>query len=183
MEENLANLKQELRKQILTARTVEQAAKTSDLIAKQLVELCESKKATRIGCYLSFGKEPDTRVFLQAASKLGFDLYCPRILAEDEMEFAQYQSSLVPTALGFDEPTGDPIDSKDLDLLIIPALAIDQSGARLGRGGGYFDRYLVSFEGLVGAVVFGNEIIESIPVEPHDKPVNFVITPEQTVAF
>jgi 5-formyltetrahydrofolate cyclo-ligase len=65
----------------------------------------------------------------------------------------------------------------------VPALAIDQSGNRLGKVKGYYDRALVATAAPVVAVVYEHELLEALPAEAHDRRVDFAVTPGQTVRF
>ena len=86
---------------------------------------------------------------------------------------------------GFAEPVGASADLAGADLIFIPALAVDISGQRLGKGKGYYDRALAALETVapVIAVVFDDEILEAVPTEDHDHPVDAVITPSSTTRF
>jgi 5-formyltetrahydrofolate cyclo-ligase len=74
---------------------------------------------------------------------------------------------------------------RSVDLLLIPAAAVDHSGMRMGWGRGYFDRTLASLAEPppVFAVVYDDELRESVPSEAHDRPVDGVVTPSQTLHF
>jgi 5-formyltetrahydrofolate cyclo-ligase len=61
--------------------------------------------------------------------------------------------------------------------VLVPALAVDRHGNRLGRGGGSYDRALARATGLTVAVLYDGELVDLLPVEPHDVPVNAVVTP------
>ena len=89
---------------------------------------------------------------------------------------------------GMPEPVGDllgPIAINHVDLIVVPAAAVDRSGMRMGWGRGYFDRTLGSMERCppVYAVVFDTELVDSVPIEVHDKRVDGVITPSAIVTF
>jgi 5-formyltetrahydrofolate cyclo-ligase len=86
---------------------------------------------------------------------------------------------------GFQEPVGHEESLSGVDLIFIPALAVDKKGQRLGKGKGYYDRALAQLEDLapVIAVVFDDEFIERVPTEDHDHPVDAMITPSNTVFF
>ncbi|MDH3982024.1 MAG: 5-formyltetrahydrofolate cyclo-ligase, partial [Kiritimatiellaceae bacterium] len=71
-------------------------------------------------------------------------------------------------------PTLVPLD--EIDLIAVPGVAFDLTRNRLGRGGGYYDRILEDFGGTSVAVAFGFQILEEIPVDPHDEPVDILIT-------
>ena len=87
-----------------------------------------------------------------------------------------------PGIFGFPEPVGETSSIADVDLIFVPALAVDKSGERLGKGKGYYDRALAAPETVapVVAIVFDEEFVESIPTEDHDHPVDAVVTPSRT---
>jgi 5-formyltetrahydrofolate cyclo-ligase len=93
------------------------------------------------------------------------------------MEFARLEGATESNKLGFLQPVGDLIEADGLDLIIAPALSVDAFGNRLGRGGGFFDRYLDNFEGPVAAVVYEHELVPELPSQSHDRPVQFAVTP------
>jgi 5-formyltetrahydrofolate cyclo-ligase len=82
------------------------------------------------------------------------------------------------------QPTGVTAELAEATLIVLPALAVDRAGNRLGRGAGYYDRALAEMAtALRVAVVFDSEILPALPAEPHDVPVNLAVSPEQTLAF
>ena len=80
---------------------------------------------------------------------------------------------------------GDTIAINDVDLIIVPAAAVDETGMRLGWGRGYYDKTLGSMERCppVYGVVFDSELVESVPRERHDQALDGVVTPTRTVEF
>ena len=80
--------------------------------------------------------------------------------------------------LNWDLRSGIPVANDTIDLILVPALAVDRSGNRLGKGKGFYDRFLAecNHPKLI-AVVFDDEVFDSIPTEPFDKPVDGVVTP------
>jgi 5-formyltetrahydrofolate cyclo-ligase len=99
------------------------------------------------------------------------------------MEFARLEGPSKSSGLGFLQPVGEIVEPDELDLIIAPALSIDLSGNRLGRGGGFFDRYLEQFDGPVAGVVYENELVPNLPSEAHDKPVQYAVTPSKIQAL
>jgi 5-formyltetrahydrofolate cyclo-ligase len=89
-----------------------------------------------------------------------------------------------PGIFGFDEPVGTPADLREAQLILIPATAVDQAGNRLGKGKGFYDIALANPEvtAPIAAVVYEPELIDELPVENHDQPVNFIVTPLRTIA-
>jgi 5-formyltetrahydrofolate cyclo-ligase len=99
------------------------------------------------------------------------------------MVMAVLESETKPSKLGFREPTGQVVDPSDLDLIIVPALAIDYQGLRLGRGAGYFDRYLENYQGPSVGLVYDAEFLPEVPSETHDLPVSLVVTQSRTLSI
>jgi 5-formyltetrahydrofolate cyclo-ligase len=93
------------------------------------------------------------------------------------MDFARLEGTTESSELGFMQPIGEVIEPDELDLIIAPALSVDAFGNRLGRGGGFFDRYLDNFEGPVAAVVYEHEFVPELPSESHDRPVQYAVNP------
>jgi 5-formyltetrahydrofolate cyclo-ligase len=171
MTENVSEAKARLRTKVLTDRSLALAAETAELFGKQLLKLCGQLGARTVGVYLSFGSEPAV-----GAKAAGMSLAAPRTGPESTMEFALLQGPTESTALGFLQPIGEIVEPGELDLIIAPALCLDEKGNRLGRGGGFFDRYLAEFSGSVAAVVYDHELLEAIPHEAHDKAVHYAVT-------
>ena len=140
-----------------------------------------SQNLKRIGCYLSFGSEPATDSFLELAKAEGIEIACPRIDSNGQMVMAVLESGTTASELGFREPTGKVVEPTELDLIIVPALAIDFEGQRLGRGAGYFDRYLQRYTGPTVGLVYDAEFLPEVPSEAHDAPVSQVVTQSRTV--
>ena len=183
MSANVSDDKQSLRQAILAKRSVDQSSKTQSGFAHQLIKLVSDLGVRRIGCYLSFGSEPSTREFISAIQEAGIVLACPRVEEDGSMVFAELGQSTEQTKLGFEQPVGKKVASSELELLVIPALAIDESGQRLGRGAGYFDRYLQNYLGITVAMVYESEFVTSLPSQSHDEPVNWVVLPTKTIAL
>jgi 5-formyltetrahydrofolate cyclo-ligase len=181
MSEIVSEAKKALRVQILANRTAALARQTSEEFAESLLALSLQQNLKRIGCYLSFGSEPATDSFIELARAQGIEIACPRIDSNGQMVMAVLESGTTPTALGFREPTGQVIEPKDLDLIIVPALAIDFGGHRLGRGAGYFDRYLEHYTGPTVGLIYDSEFLPEVPSEAHDEPVSQVVTQSRTV--
>lgn len=176
MTENVADLKARLRTNALSNRSAIDASETAERFGKLLVELCRRVGAQTIGIYLSFGTEPVTDVFILKAKAAGLVLAAPRTGPESSMEFGLLEGPAASSTLGFLQPVGDVVEHHEIDLIIAPALSVDEAGTRLGRGGGFFDRYLEEFRGPVAAVIYSKELVPKLPVEPHDHPVSFAVT-------
>lgn len=159
-------------------------------IAEQLDALVAAHNAQSVSCFLSTTTEPDTRVFLRGAIARGIRVLLPITRADGLLDWAVADDvdDVAEGLFGLLEPTTEvlgPIAVNDVDLMIIPAAAIDSSGTRLGWGRGYFDKTIGSMEKCppVYAVIYDSEVLDSLPRELHDQPVDGVITPTQTITL
>jgi 5-formyltetrahydrofolate cyclo-ligase len=183
MSEIVSEAKKALRVQIFANRTDDLARQTSGQFAKSLLALALKQNLKRIGCYLSFGSEPATDSFIELAKAEGIEIACPRIEPDGQMVMAVLESATTQSALGFREPTGVVIEPTDLDLIVVPALAIDFEGQRLGRGAGYFDRYLQHYSGPTVGLIYDAEFLPKVPSEAHDAPLSQVVTQSRTISI
>ena len=175
------------RRQLLTEAVRKDAAAG---LAAQLDALLEKVGARSISCYLSTRAEPDTRPFLNAAVARGIRVLLPITRVDGLLDWvvADPDADVTEGALGIPEPVGEllgPIAVNDVDLMIIPAAAVDHSGMRLGWGRGYFDKTLGSIQNCppVYAVVYDSEVLDDVPRDVHDQPVTGVVTPTRTVTL
>ncbi|MCS5732760.1 5-formyltetrahydrofolate cyclo-ligase [Herbiconiux daphne] len=154
-----------------------------------LVELARELDARTIACYLSTSFEPDTREFLNWALADGRRVLLPIARQDGLLDWAEGDGETETEGLyGLPEPVGGilgPIAINDADLILIPASAVDTRGTRMGWGRGYFDRTLGSMEKCppVFAVVFDDEVLDEVPREIHDAPVDGVVTPTKIIRF
>jgi 5-formyltetrahydrofolate cyclo-ligase len=146
-------------------------------LTQQLRQLVQKLSPATIASYQPMPVEPDVDEFNHWAANHS-RLVFPRVIADD-LEFAQGPFS--PGRFGIAEPIGPRVEQ--IDLVLVPALAIDLKGNRLGKGKGFYDRFLARFTGDCFAVVFDEEVLEQIPVEGHDQRVSGVITPKRTILF
>lgn len=134
--------------------------------------------AGRLAAYVSVGSEPSTRPLLDALA--GRSVLLPVLLPGGELDWADAAAGLVPGPGGLLEPAGPrlgPGAARVCDLVLVPALAVDRGGVRLGRGGGSYDRALSGARGRVVALLHDGELVDALPAEPHDVPVHAVVTP------
>ena len=90
---------------------------------------------------------------------------------------------LIPGRFGIREPARACVPiSEGLDLILVPGLAFDLRGHRIGRGGGYYDRLLERVPGKRCGVAFDEQIVQAIPMEPHDLKMDYVLTPTRWIA-
>jgi 5-formyltetrahydrofolate cyclo-ligase len=159
-------------------------------IATQLHALIDSVGARSISCYLAAPTEPGTREFVADAVARGIRVLLPVTRADGLLDWAVAtpDQEIVEGLVGSPEPLAEvlgPIAVNDVDLLIVPAAAVDTTGMRLGWGRGFFDKTLGSMERCppVYAVVFDSEVLDEVPRDVHDQAVTGAVTPTRTVTF
>ena len=176
-----------LRARLLAARarlSAEQQAEAARAIRDTLLSRPEIQMAGTIAAYYSVGAEPDTRGLVYALWKRGSYVVLPVLRADGDLDWASYEGpdSLVPGPRGLREP-GEPPRGVDAvaraDAVLVPALAVDQAGNRLGRGGGSYDRALARVGPLIPliALIYDDELVDHVPAEPHDVPVRAAVSP------
>jgi 5-formyltetrahydrofolate cyclo-ligase len=159
-------------------------------ITSRLTDLTQRVGARSVSCYLSAVDEPNTRPFVNWARASGIRVLFP-ISREDgllDWTTATPDEDEYIGLYGVPEPVGEllgPIAINDVDLIIVPAAAIDATGMRLGWGKGYYDKTLGSMEQCppVYGVVFDSEFVDEVPRERHDQALDGVVTPTRTVEF
>jgi len=144
--------------------------------------------AGTVAAYYSIGTEPDSRSLVFALYKRGTYVLLPVLRPDGELDWASYEGpeSMVPGPRGLLEPdqARRGVDTiRRADAVLVPALAVDSSGHRLGRGGGSYDRALarVGERVPVVALLYDGELIDEVPAEPHDQPVSAVALPSQGI--
>ena len=193
MSDAIANAKRALRADLRERRSgMSDAARESaaDGIRSQLRRLIADSGARSISCYLSAPTEPGTRVFIDEAVAAGLRVLLPVTRTDGLLDWvvAEPGGAVADGLFGLPEPVGElvsPMSVNEVDLLVIPAAAVDAGGMRLGWGRGYFDKTLGSMENRppVYAVVFDSELIDEVPRDLHDQPVTGVVTPTRTVVL
>ncbi|WP_084265019.1 5-formyltetrahydrofolate cyclo-ligase [Actinomadura macra] len=149
-----------------------------------LLSAPEVEMAGTIAAYVSIGTEPDTRSLLFALWKRGAYVLLPKLLPDGDLDWASYEGpdSLAPGSRGCLEPTEPargPGAVASADVVLTPAVAVDRTGMRLGRGGGSYDRVLarVGPAILTVGLVYDGELVRELPAESHDQRVRSVVTP------
>lgn len=149
-------------------------------ITARLLAMPEYRAARTVFCFVGTEREIDTRPILEDALAAGKVLCVPLCTGPGAMETRRITalSDLRPGFLGILEPPPDSsqVPADDVDFAVLPCLACNRRGQRLGQGGGYYDRFLSGYRG--GSVLLCRERLlrEEIPVEPHDYPVPWVLT-------
>lgn len=186
--------KRTLRRKLLAVRgrlTADDVRESARALARRALELPELAGAGTVAAYVSVGSEPGTLALLDALRARGVRVLLPALLLDNDLDWGAYtgrndlvrvqhggrMALLEPAAphLGPDAVTG-------ADAVLLPGLAVDARGMRLGRGGGSYDRVLARLEGAgvhpaLVVLLYDTEVVPRVPEEPHDRPVDAVVTP------
>lgn len=178
--------KKEIRKKIKNLRTmlsdVEKAAAAEEVFAR-LEQTAAFLLSDHILMYHSLPDELSTHRFLDKwAPRKRF--YLPRVNGVN-LEILPYdQSRLEFGSFHIEEPVGDEtIDPDVIEMIVVPAVAYDRRGNRLGRGKGFYDRLLKSTKAAKIGVGYDFQLLDSLPTEPHDVPMDMVITQRSTITI
>jgi 5-formyltetrahydrofolate cyclo-ligase len=170
------------RRRALPAKTLAEAAAS---VLAELASLVRGHAPASVAGYVPIGAEPGGPGLpdsLAGALGPGGRLLLPVLLPDLDLDWADYagHASLTPGARGLREPSGrrHGVDAvAEAGLVVVPAVAVDRRGVRLGRGGGSYDRALARATGLTVALVHDGELVDEVPAEAHDQRVRAVITP------
>lgn len=156
-----------------------------------LLDLVRRYRPTCVAGYVPVSGEPggaDLPEALRAALPAPVRLLLPVLRPDLDLDWAEYAGphSLVSGPRGLREPVGGrlgPAAVATADLVVVPALAVDRRGMRLGRGGGSYDRALARLDSvLTVALLHDGELVGRVPAEPHDRPVRAAIAPSEGLA-
>ncbi len=185
-----------LRSRLLGARaalTPEFLVESAGSFARQGLELAELAGASTVAAYVSVGREPGTRALLDALHARGVRVLLPVLLPDNDLDWAAYEGPdrLARAGRGLLEPVGPRLGPEAVcgaDAVLLPGLAVDARGMRLGRGGGSYDRVLARIvragrDPALVVLLYADEVVGRVPEEPHDHPVHAVVTPEAVVRF
>ncbi|MER7487356.1 5-formyltetrahydrofolate cyclo-ligase [Streptomyces sp. NPDC126497] len=188
------------RRNLLTVRnglTAEYLRESAAALARRALALPELAHARTVAAYVSVGSEPGTLALLDALRARGTRVLLPALLPDDDLDWGAYEGedSLTRVRHGARmallEPAGPrlgPDAVTEADAVLLPGLAVDTRGMRLGRGGGSYDRVLARLE-RAGArpslvvLLYDTEVVARVPAEPHDRPVHAVVTPSGARRF
>lgn len=170
-------------KEALESLTDEQYIQASQQIAEHLIASSDWKASDVVALTISRGREVNTVQIIQLAWEQGKRVAVPRAdFIEKTMTFYEIKNfaELEEGDYGLREPVPDvcPVVSFDeLDLIIVPGLAFDKDGGRLGFGGGFYDRFLPKVRVKTIALAFSCQLVPLVPTEEHDQKVDDIISP------
>ncbi len=180
-----------LRRRVLSARSglsERERAVAEQALRDAVLGLPQAQMAGTVAVYYSIGSEPGTHGLVYALWKRGSYVLLPVLRPDMDLDWASYEGpeSLRPGPRGLTEPAGPPRGPGAVsraDLVIVPALAVDRRGTRLGRGGGSYDRALARVGPQVPtiALLYDGELLDEVPAAPHDQRVRLVARPEEGI--
>ncbi len=171
----------------------EELSHTAAALAERALDLPELAAAGTVAAYVSVGGEPGTRALLDALHRRGTRVLLPVLRDDNDLDWSHYTgpASLERTDRGLLEAAGPRLGVDavlEADVVLLPGLAVDAGGTRLGRGGGSYDRVLARLaragaDPRLVVLLYAHEVVGHVPAEPHDRPVHAVVTPEGVTRF
>jgi 5-formyltetrahydrofolate cyclo-ligase len=184
----LKQAKRRLRREVLTARDAlppRERATRADRIVDRLLTLPEIGAARTAMAYWSFGSEVETARLIDRWLAAGVRVVLPRI-AGDAIEAVAYRpgDALRETGFGAMEPSGGTVvGPDDVDVVVVPGVAFDRTGHRVGYGGGFYDRFLPRTRrgAFAVAVAYGLQVVEEVPRGGGDRRVDAIVTEDEVI--
>ncbi|MGL4109416.1 5-formyltetrahydrofolate cyclo-ligase [Clostridium sp. LP20] len=178
--------KQSIRKAIISKRdSIDTKSKMAmdSRIKDKLKESIFYKNSRNIFIYIGFGSEIDTAKYIEEFLLEGKEIFVPRTDMKNKvMEAVKINSlmELTESSYGILEPDieVEAINKNDIDLVILPGVAFDKSGGRIGYGGGYYDKYLEGMNSDIVklAITYDFQVLDEVPFEEHDIKADYIIT-------
>lgn len=159
-------------------------------VTDRFVELPEFHAVSVLMAFLSLPHEVDSTPIVLRAWQLGKTVVVPKSVV-GRRRLIPYQIETLDTGLtvgpyGIPEPIdGSPFPLPDIQLVIVPGLAFDRRGYRLGKGAGFYDRFLQEhgFTGMKIGLGFTEQVVDEVPAEPHDVPLDVLVTDREVLRF
>ncbi len=182
------HVKQELRKRMRAVRgalPISACEARSSEIAKRVVALDSFESAKTVLAFASIRREVRTRAIMQAAWTAGKQVALPRVVEKElHLHLVDTDTELTEGSFGVPEPpkAAPQVAPETVDFALVPALAVDPRGYRIGYGGGYYDRLLPQLDNARScALAFDFKLIAEVPELPIDVPVDIVVTDERVI--
>ena len=179
-----SRIRKEIKEKLNKQQNTQRLSK-SQLIKEKLFNLAEFKKAETIMFYIATPEEVETRFMINQAQKIGKKIVVPTILMREKRMIAslikdlKFETSTGP--YGIEQPKREclrEVPPEEIDLVIVPAVAFDKQGHRLGRGGGYYDKFLAGLPADIPHIglAFDFQVLNKLPFFSHDVSVTKVIS-------
>ncbi len=182
MKERKKNLRNEMKAKLAKLKPEELKAK-SEALEKKFAESPEFEAADSILIYVATSSEPETRKIISEALKRTKAVFVPKVEGDFICVCRLHAlEQLLPGKFGIHEPPGEAkCELKQFDVVVIPGLAFDLHGGRLGRGGGFYDRLLSSLSGNFIGFCFDEQVVGEVPKMEHDMHVHKIFTDERVI--
>ncbi len=135
-------------------------------------------EARHVLLYHSLPDELSTRMLFERWHSMGKTLYLPVVVGDDLVVRSYTPATMQQGAYGIYEPQGSEVDEAEIELIVVPGVAFDAAGNRLGRGKGYYDRLLSRTHAVKVGVCYNCQLLPNIPAFPHDCRMDYVVTPQ-----
>jgi 5-formyltetrahydrofolate cyclo-ligase len=176
--EDKKSLRAEVRRRIKLMSDEEKQRNAATIFAKVEATVAFAN-ANCIALFVALWDEVPTTEALERWRAMGKRVVVPRVEGDIMRYYDYHPDKMAVGAFGIIEPTGeDEVSAEAIDLMIVPARAFTPKGDRLGRGGGFYDKYmsLEGFRAVKYGVAYACQIFDSLPTDPHDIPVDKVFT-------
>lgn len=187
----IIKMKDKIRKELIEIRrnlSKKEVLEKSNKIKKRLFEMNEFKLATTVLFYVSYDNEVYTHDMIKESMKIGKNIIVPKSDKENRVLILSKLESwndLETGAYGILEPKEEKIREvsiEEIDLIIVPGVGFDENGHRIGHGKGYYDDLLKnSTKASCIGLAFEFQIVDEIPTEKHDLPVDKIVTEERII--
>jgi 5-formyltetrahydrofolate cyclo-ligase len=163
------------------SKTPEEVREGSLALCQRLAEWEILRKAKRVMAYVAFRNELDLKSLFKALPEI--EWIVPRVVGRQLVLHPYDPQRLVRHRFGMLEPAADlPTIAPDtLDLVLVPGVAFDRQGGRMGFGGGFYDGFLLTTGALRVGITFDDCLMDAVPCDEHDQRMDWVVTPRQTL--
>lgn len=168
----------------------EERSEKSQKACQNLVSTSQFQRASTVMMYLSLPHEVDTSEVVLYAWQLGKAVVVPKISWQQRhmipVQISSLETGFSTEVAGLRNPvTGVPMPIEEIDLVVAPALGFDRKGNRLGRGASFYDRFFANeqLNAVRCGFAFSDQLVDSVPVEERDEPVDFLVTDKEILYF
>ena len=154
-----------------------QALEMSLRICEKVVTMPEYVAAKRVMCYSSLPEEVQTSSLIWAIRRSGRQLFLPAVTEDGLLAVRVHEdTAMFRDKLGIETPRGEPEPPENIDLVLVPGIAFDRAGSRLGFGRGYYDRFLAQCACPFIALAFDLQVVPDSPRAEHDVAMHKIVT-------
>jgi 5-formyltetrahydrofolate cyclo-ligase len=183
--DDLKRRKRALRREVRARRDAlppEERERLGQAVARNLLALPQVRRASTVMAFSSFGSEVDTGPIIEQLARDRRRVVLPRVEGRTIVPVGYRSGDPVkPLSFGAVEPAGgDPVRPEEIDVVVVPGLAFDRRGHRVGYGGGFYDRFLGRLrpDALTVGICFSFQVVDEVPHGRGDRPVDLVVTEE-----